>query len=43
VKIPTKLTKEQREALEAFAAASGESGLGTGRPGVLDRLKDALG
>jgi molecular chaperone DnaJ len=43
VKIPTKLTKEQREALEAFAAASGESGLGTARPGVLDRLKDALG
>ena len=43
VQIPTKLTKEQREALEAFAAASGESGLGTARPGVLDRLKDALG
>ena len=43
VKIPTKLTKEQREALESFAAASGESGLGTARPGVLDRLKDALG
>ena len=43
MKIPSKLTKEQREALEAFAAASGESGLGTARPGVLDRLKDALG
>ena len=43
VRIPTKLTREQREALEAFAAASGETGLGTGRVGVLDRLKDALG
>ncbi len=43
VRIPTKLTKEQREALEAFASASGETGLGTGRTGVLDRLKEALG
>jgi len=43
VRIPTKLSREQREALEAFAAASGETGLGTGKVGVLDRLKDALG
>ena len=43
VRIPTKLTKEQREALEAFAVASGETGLGTGKTGVLDRLKEALG
>jgi molecular chaperone DnaJ len=43
VRIPTKLTKEQREALETFAAASGETGLGTGKTGVLDRLKEALG
>ncbi len=43
VHIPTKLTREQREALEAFATVSGESGLGTPKPGVLDRLKDALG
>ncbi len=43
VHIPTKLTREQREALEAFAAVSGESGLGTPKTGVLDRLKDALG
>jgi hypothetical protein len=43
IRIPTKLSREQREALEAFAAASGETGLGTGKVGVLDRLKDALG
>jgi len=43
VRIPTKLTREQREALEAFAAASGETGLGTGKVSVLERLKDALG
>jgi molecular chaperone DnaJ len=43
VTIPTKLSKEQREALEAYAAASGETNVGTGKGGVLDRLKDALG
>lgn len=43
VRIPTKLSKEQREALEAFAAASGESNVGGGKGGVLDRIKDALG
>jgi molecular chaperone DnaJ len=43
VRVPTKLSREQREALEAFAAASGESNVGGGRGGVLDRIKDALG
>jgi molecular chaperone DnaJ len=43
VKVPTRLSREQREALEAYAAASGEQ-VGTGAKGsVLDRLKDALG
>lgn len=42
VKIPTKLSREQREALEAYAAASGETTAG-GKGGVLDRIKDALG
>ncbi len=41
VAIPTRLSKEQREALEAYAAASGEK-IG-GKGGVLDRIKDALG
>ncbi len=43
VRIPTKLSKEQREALEAYAAASGETNVGGGKGGVLDRIKDALG
>ncbi len=43
VTIPTKLSREQREALEAYAAASGETNVGTGKGGVLDRIKDALG
>ncbi len=43
VRIPTKLSREQREALEAYAAASGETNVGTGKAGVLDRIKDALG
>ena len=43
VQIPTRMSKEQREALEAFAAASGEqTGHGKGG-GVFDRIKDALG
>ncbi len=43
VAIPSRLTREQREALEAFAAASGES-VGHGKGGsVFDRIKDALG
>jgi molecular chaperone DnaJ len=43
VRVPTKLNREQREALETFAAASGESNVGGGKGGVLDRIKDALG
>jgi len=43
VRVPTKLSKAQREALEAYAAASGETNLGGGKGGVLDRIKDALG
>ncbi len=43
VKVPTRLSREQREALEAYAAASGERVGGGARTGVLDRLKDALG
>ncbi len=43
VTIPTKLSKEQREALEAYAAASGETNVGTGKGGVFDRIKDVLG
>jgi molecular chaperone DnaJ len=43
VRVPTKLTREQREALEAYAAASGETNVGGGKGGVLDRIKDALG
>jgi molecular chaperone DnaJ len=42
VRVPTKLSREQRDALEAFAAASGET-VGGGKGGVLDRIKDALG
>ncbi len=41
VVVPTKLTKAQREALEAYAAASGETIGGGG--GILDRVRDALG
>jgi molecular chaperone DnaJ len=44
VRIPTRLSSEQRAALEAFAAASGETNVGGGgKGGVLDRIKDALG
>ncbi len=43
VAIPTKLNREQREALEAYAEASGETNVGSARGGVLDRIKDALG
>jgi len=42
VVVPTKLSREQREALEAFAEASGDR-VGGSKGGVLDRLKDALG
>jgi molecular chaperone DnaJ len=43
VKVPTRLSREQREALEAYAAASGERIGGGPKGSVLDRLKDALG
>ena len=43
VKVPTRLSREQREALEAYAAASGERVGGGAKSSVLDRLKDALG
>ena len=43
VTVPTRLSREQRQALEAFAAASGEANIGTGKGGVIDRIKDALG
>jgi molecular chaperone DnaJ len=43
VQIPTRLSKQQREALEAYSAASGETDVGGSRGGVLDRIKDALG
>jgi molecular chaperone DnaJ len=43
VKVPTKLNREQRTALEAYAAASGETSVGGKGGGVLARIKDALG
>ncbi|WP_283678700.1 molecular chaperone DnaJ [Lentilactobacillus sp. Marseille-Q4993] len=43
VATPKNLNKEQKVALEAFAAASGESDLGSGKSGNLfDKLKDAF-
>ncbi len=42
VTVPTRLSREQRDALEALAAASGET-VHNERGGVLDRLRDALG
>jgi molecular chaperone DnaJ len=43
VAVPTKLTKEERAALEAYAEAAGEQ-VGThGHGGLKDRLRDALG
>ena len=41
VAVPTKLSKRQRDLLEALAAASGEAVGGVGG-GLLDRVKDAL-
>jgi molecular chaperone DnaJ len=40
VNVPTKLSKRQRELLEALAAESGEAVLGGG---ILNRVKDSLG
>jgi DnaJ-class molecular chaperone len=40
VNVPTRLSKRQRELLEALAAESGEAVLAGG---ILDRVKDSLG
>jgi molecular chaperone DnaJ len=42
VKIPTKLTKRQRELLAEFAAEVGESGNGRHDKGLFDKVKDAI-
>jgi molecular chaperone DnaJ len=42
VAVPTKLSKEQREALETYAAASGEV-VGHGGGGILDRVRGKHG
>jgi molecular chaperone DnaJ len=41
VNVPTKLSKRQRELLEALAAESGETVASSG--GIFDRMKDAIG
>jgi len=43
VTVPTKLTKEARAALEAYAAATGEAAGAAGHGGIIDRVRDALG
>ena len=42
VNVPSKLTKEQRQALETYAEASGEE-VGHGHNGLMDRVRDKLG
>src|SRR4029450_7398799 len=42
VKIPTKLTKRQRELLAEFAAEAGETGNGRQDKGIFDKVKDAI-
>ena len=42
VKIPTKLTKRQRELLAEFAAEAGEGGNGKHDKGLFDKVKDAI-
>jgi molecular chaperone DnaJ len=42
VNVPSKLTKEQRTALEKYAEASGEE-VGRGHDGLMDRVRDKLG
>jgi len=43
VAVPTKLSKEERAALEAYASAAGETVGSTGHGGIIDRVRDALG
>jgi DnaJ-class molecular chaperone len=47
VRVPTKLSKRQRELLEAYAAEEGTRVSGNGSGGILgrvgERVKDALG
>jgi molecular chaperone DnaJ len=40
VRVPTKLSKKQRDLLQQYAAAAGEST--NGRGGILDKVKDAI-
>jgi molecular chaperone DnaJ len=40
VVVPSKLSRKQREALEAYAEASGEE---VSEGGLLERVRDALG
>ncbi|HEX5588984.1 MAG TPA: molecular chaperone DnaJ [Candidatus Limnocylindrales bacterium] len=42
VEVPTRLSKAEREALQAYAVASGEI-VAEGGGGILDRVRDALG
>jgi molecular chaperone DnaJ len=43
VTVPTKLTKEERAALEVYATAAGEDVGMAGHGGIIDRVRDALG
>jgi molecular chaperone DnaJ len=43
VVVPAKLSKRQRELLEAYAEESGEAVAGNGHGGILERVRDALG
>ncbi len=43
VAVPTRLSRRQRELLEAYAAESGEAVGGNGSGGLLERVRDALG
>ena len=43
VRVPTRLSKRQRELLESLAEASGESADGRHATGLFDKVKDAIG
>ena len=43
VKVPGKLSKRQRELLEAYAEESGDVVSSNGHSGILERVRDALG